>query len=81
MSIYHSVCSINITSTAHKIGKQVPYALKTLQDAFQRAPALEAGLQLAKDVHLGRYPQVMQVSTSMFCYQDRLQRCIHQVNV
>ena len=55
---------MNNTSIADKIAKQVIYALKTLQDIFERAVTLEAGLQLAKGVHLGRSPQVMQVSTS-----------------
>ena len=29
---------------------------------------LEAGLQLAKGVHLGRFPQVMQISTTVPCH-------------
>ena len=57
------------------------YAPRTLQDAFERALALEAGLQWAEGLHLERFPQVMQVSTSMLCYCDSLDSCIHQVNV
>ena len=52
-----------------------------LQDGFERALALEAGLELAKGVHLKRSPQVMQVSTSAFCHHDRLEGYAHQVNV
>ena len=37
------------------------YAPRTLQDAFKRTLTLETGLQLAKGVHLGRSPQMMQV--------------------
>ena len=51
--------SINNTNIADKIAKQVQYAPRTLQDAFKRALILEAGLQLAEGVHLGRSPQVM----------------------
>ena len=32
------------------------YAPRTLQDAFKKALTLEAGLQLAKGVYLGRSP-------------------------
>ena len=67
-------------SIAYKIAKQVWYAPKILQDAFERALAPEAGLQLAKGVHLGRSPQVMQVFTSASCHHNRLKGCIHQVN-
>ena len=37
------------------------YAPRTLQDVSKRALVLEAGPQLFKAVHLGRFPQVMQV--------------------
>ena len=57
------------------------YALKTLQDALTRALTLKAGLELAMGVNLGRSPQVMHVSTSVSCQQDRLEGCVHQVNV
>ena len=63
---------INNTSIAEKIAKQGQYAPQTLQDAFERALTLEAGLKLAKGVHLGRSPQVMQVSTSAPCHHDSL---------
>ena len=33
------------------------------QDAFKTVETLQAGLQLAEGIHLGRLPQVMQVST------------------
>ena len=79
--IYHFVTSINNTSIADKIAKQVRYAPRTLQDAFKRALTLEAGLQLAKGVHLGRSPQVMQVSTSAPCHPNGLKGCVHYVNV
>ena len=59
MRIYHFVASIKYTSIPDKIAKQVQYAPRTLQDAFEMALTLEA-----KVVHLGRSPQVMQVSTS-----------------
>ena len=81
MWIYHFVTRINNTSIADKIAKQVQYALRTLQDSFKRALTLEAGLQLAKGVHLGRFPQVMQVSPSTPCHHDGLEGCVHQVNV
>ena len=61
--IYHFVAGISNTNIADKIAKQVRYAHRTLQDAFKRALTLEAGLQLAEGVHLGKFPQVMQVST------------------
>ena len=53
-----------VTSISDKIAQQLWYALRTLQDAFKRALALENGLQLAKGVHLGRFLQVMQISPS-----------------
>ena len=80
MRIYHFVTSIN-TNIANKMAKPVQYALKMLQDELQRALALEACLQLARGVHLGRFPQVMQVSTGASCHQDRFRGCIHQVNI
>ena len=42
---------------------------------------MKAGLQLGEDVHLGKSPQVMQVTTSVPCHHDSLTGCIHQVNV
>ena len=81
MRIYHFVTSINNTSIADKIAKQVWYAPRTLQDALERALTLEAGLHLAKGEHLGRSPQVMQVSTSVPHHHNGLECCIHQVNV
>ena len=75
------VASINNTNIADKIAKQAGYTLKTLQDAFKRALTLEAGLQLAKGIHLGRSPQVMQVSASVSCHHDGLKGYVHQVNV
>ena len=56
------------------------YTPRTLQDVFERALSFEAGLQLAKGVHL-KDPQVMQVSISAICHQNRLEGCIHHVNV
>ena len=53
--IYTFVTSIN-TGIADKIAKHVQYTPGILQDTFKRALALEAGLQLAKGVHLGRSP-------------------------
>ena len=70
MRIYHFVTSINNDSIADKIAKQVWYAQRTLQDAFERALTLEAGLQLAEGVHLQRSFQVMQVSTNVSCHHD-----------
>ena len=81
MRIYHFVTSINNTNIADKIAKQVWYTPKTLQDALKRALNLEAGLHLAKGVHLGRSFQVMQVSTGVSCHQDGLEGCVHQANV
>ena len=78
MRIYHFVTSINKTSRADKIAKQVWYILRTLQEAFHRALTLEAGLHLAKGVHIGRSPQVMQVSTSASYHHDKLKGCVHQ---
>ena len=43
-----------------------------LQDIFKRDLAHQAGLQLAKGVHLGRSPQVMQFSTSAPCDHNGL---------
>ena len=57
------------------------YAPRTLQDAFERTLTLEADLQLAEGILLGRSPQVMQVSTSVPCHHDSLEGCVHQVNV
>ena len=57
------------------------YALRALQAALERALALETGLQLAEGVHLGRFPQVMQVSTSAPFHSDSLKGCVHQVHV
>ena len=79
--IYHFVSSINNTSIADRIAKQVWYAPRTLQDAFERALILEARLQLAEGIHLGRSPHVMQVSTSVTCHHDGLGNWVHQVNV
>ena len=44
MTIYYFVTSVNNTSIADRIAKQVQYAPGTLQDAFERALTLEAGL-------------------------------------
>ena len=81
MRINHFVASINNTNIADKIAKQVWYAPRTLQDAFKRALAFQAGLQLATGVHLVRSSQVMQVSTSVCCHHNGLRSCTHQVNV
>ena len=81
MNIYHFVSIINNTNIADKIAKQVLYTLKILQDAFERALTLKAGLQLAKSVHLGTSPQVRQVSTGVSHHPDKLKGCVHQVNV
>ena len=45
---------------------------KTLQDAFERGLTHEAGQQLTEGVHLGRSPQMMEVSTGVSCHQDGL---------
>ena len=81
MRIYYYVVSINNTSIADKIAKQVQYALRTEQDAFKRALTLEAGLQLAKHAHLGRSIQVVQVSSSVSCHHHSREGCEHKVNV
>ena len=81
MRINHFVGSINNTNIADKTAKQVWYAPKTLQDAFKRALSLEAGLKLAKGVHLERSPHVMQLCTSASCHHNGLEGCIHQVYV
>ena len=70
--VYHFVTNIKNTSIADKIAKLMQYAPRTLQNAFERGLTLEAGLQLAKGVHLGRSPQVMQISTSVPCNPDNL---------
>ena len=57
------------------------YAHRTLQDAFRRALTLEAGLQLAEGVHLGKFPRVMQVSNSESYHHNSLEGCVHQANV
>ena len=72
--IYHFVVSINNSTIADKIAKQVWYAPRTLQDAFKWTLTLEAGLQLAKGVHLGRSTQVMHVSTSASCHHNGMWR-------
>ena len=59
MKVYHFVASINNTTIADKIAKQVQYAPRTLQEDFKGAITLEASLQLAKGVHLGRSHQVI----------------------
>ena len=78
--ICHFVTSINNTNKADKIAKQVWYAPRSLQDAFERALNLEAFLQLTKCVHLGRSPELMQVFTGVSYHQDMLKGCIHQAN-
>ena len=55
--IYHFVVSINNTTIADKIMKQVRDAPRILQDALKKALTLEASIQLTEHVHLGR-PQV-----------------------
>ena len=65
---------MNNTNIAIKRAQQVWYA-------FERALTLEAGLQLAEGLHLGRSLQVMQVSTGAYCHQEGLKGCEHQVNV
>ena len=79
--MYHFVACINNTSIADKIAKPVQYTPRTLHDSFERALALEGGLQLAKGVHFGRSPQVMQVLTSASCHHDGLEGCVYQVIV
>ena len=79
--MHYFVAGMYNTSMAYKTAKQVWYAVRTLQDTSKRPLALEAGLQLADSVHLGRFPQVMQVSTSVSCHHNGLKECIHQVNV
>ena len=60
--VYHFVASINNNPTiVYKITKQMLDAPIRLQEEFTKALILEAGLQLAEGVHLGK-PQVMQVS-------------------
>ena len=90
MRIYHFVANINQylywqvinnSSIADKIAEQVWYTLRTLQDAFGRALTLETGLQLAKGVHFGRSPQMIQVYTGTSCHHNGLKGCVHQVNV
>ena len=81
MIICYFVTSTNNTSIVDKIAKQVWYTLRTLQGTFERPLALEAGLQLAEGVHLGQFPQVMQVSTSASCHHDVLKGCVHLVSV
>ena len=77
MWIYHFVTSIDNTSIADKIVKQVWYVPRTLQDTFKRALVLEVGLQLSKGVHWGRSPQVMQISTSVSCHHNGLEGYVH----
>ena len=77
----HEDLPFDNTNIADKIAKQVQYAPRSLQDAFERALTLEDGLQPAKGEYLGRSPQLMQVSTSAPCQHDNLKGCIHQVNV
>ena len=54
-----------------------------LQDVFEKAFTLKAGLQLAKGIHLGRSPQVMQVSidANEAYNQERFNRCVHQMHI
>ena len=59
MRIYHVISSIT-----DKIDKHVWNTPRAFKYAFKYALIPEAALQLAESVHLGRYPQVMQVSTS-----------------
>ena len=51
-----------------------------LQYVLERTLTPEACLQLAKDVHLGRSPQVMKVFTGVSTHHIGLDRCVHQVN-
>ena len=52
-----------------------------MQDAFKRALTVEAGLQLAEGVHLGKFPQVMQVSNGPSYHHNSLEGCVHQANI
>ena len=59
--ISHFIASISNIPLADKIAKQVQHDLTMQQDAFKKALTLEAALQLAEDVHLGRPHQIMQI--------------------
>ena len=65
------------------IATQVQDTQIVLQDAFKKALTLEAGLQLAEDVYLGRPPQVKQVSTDAQKQYNHegCDRCVHQVHI
>ena len=62
---FHLRTSINNATLADKIAKQVQDALRMPKDPIKKALTLEACLQLTKDIHLGRPPLVMQVSTDL----------------
>ena len=81
--LYHFVASINNTTIADKIAKQVQDVPQTLQDVFEKALTLGAGSQLVDGVHLRRFSQVMQVSIDEpnQCGSDNLDRFVHQVQV
>ena len=57
--LYHFITSINNMSIADKIAKKVRDAPRKLQNVFMKALTLEAGLHLAKGVHLWRFSQVI----------------------
>ena len=83
IQIYHFVASINNTTIADKIAKQVREDPKMLQKAFEKALMVEAGQQLAQGVHLGWSPQVMEIFADSHnsCSHDVHDGCIHQVQV
>ena len=78
--IYHFGASMDNNNTANKILKQVQVASRILQDTFKNTLTFETDLQLAECVHLGRPPQVMQISvhTKDLCSHDGLHGCTHQ---
>ena len=74
IGIYHFIAIINNNTIVDKIAKHVRNTPQMLQDAFEKALILEAGLQ-------GRHPQVMQVSIEApeQCGSENSDRCVHQL--
>ena len=65
MWIYQFVVHINNTPIADKIAKQVRDATKTLQEAFEKALTMRAGLQLMMGSY--RSPQKPMIPVTFKC--------------
>ena len=81
--IYHCIASISNTAITDTIANQVQDAPRILQDVFKKALKLEAGLELAEDIHTVRPDQAMQVSKEVQVQSNHkgLDRCVHHIHI